>query len=97
MAKKNETTKIGLVPYACVAAGFLLAVAASVFVVRLTTVADHQQLMVAAKADSLAQQMDAKLLQIRQQLMGLADSARLAELLVDNNSSSRSIKVDISP
>jgi phosphomannomutase / phosphoglucomutase len=87
MAKKSEISKFAFVPYACVGAGFLLAVVASLFVVQLTATSDHRQALINAKADSLQQHLDSRLQQIKSQLSGLATSNRLVNAIKVNDPS----------
>lgn len=92
MAKKSEVSKFALVPYACVGAGFLLAVVTSLFVVQLTATSDHRQALINSKADSLQQQIDSRLLQISSQLSAMATSAHLAKVVAISDSSLKTLE-----
>jgi phosphomannomutase/phosphoglucomutase len=86
MANKSESSNLKIIPYACIGAGFLLAVITTLFVVQFIATSNHREALINAKADSLQQQIDSRLGQIRVQVSGLATSQRLADLVSGNDS-----------
>lgn len=88
MASKKRAPNFGAIPMASVLAGFFLAVLLSLFVVHAGSTNDQQEALSNLHADSLQQQLNSKLAQIKQLLTKIATSARLVNIVADDSARS---------
>jgi|TARA_B100002003_G_scaffold173538_1_gene161382 phosphomannomutase/phosphoglucomutase len=92
MAKKTGGTNFGLIPLASVGTGFVLAILLILFVVRAGITSDHRATVADIHADSLQQQLNIQLAQIKLQLSSMATSIHLANVVTDADASARSLE-----
>ena len=88
MVNKKGTPNFGSIPIASVLTGFILAVLLSLFVVHAGSTRQHREAVSKLHADSLQQQLNIKLAQIKLLLSRMATSTRLAGIVADESSSS---------
>ncbi len=92
MAQKNQLVQFGLIPFAGILVGFMLAVAISLFILQSGTQANHALSLSNSRADSLQQQLNINLSHIKRLLLKMSNSDRLAQILDDEDASAISIE-----
>lgn len=92
MANKNRLVEFGLIPLMSTVIGFLTAACVSLLVVQPGIVNQHVMGLSNAHADSIQQQLNNNLVQLRLLLARVTNSYQLAQIVVDNDATARSMK-----
>ena len=90
--KKSQLLTFGTLPVACILAGFLIALAFSLFVLQADINRTLQEKLIDQGADNLQVQIDQSQTQLIRYTNSMATSIRLTELVENGDSASRSLE-----
>ena len=90
--KNNKLLNFGLVPLGAVFAGFIIAMALSVFVVQSSVSNAHQKSLIKQAADNAQVRVNQAQLKLLKQANNMATSIRLTELVANADASARALE-----
>jgi hypothetical protein len=90
--KNNKLLNFGLVPLGAVFAGFIIAMALSVFVVQSSISNAHQKSLIKQAADNAQVRVNQAQLKLLKQANNMATSIRLTELVANADASARALE-----